>query len=60
MLLCRSMGPVSFGGEFTEREIAAKILNMKLNETLHLGLQRNFASNFYIANKEIDKNMTNC
>ena len=51
MVLCRSMRPVSFGGEFTERQIAAKILNIKLNERLHLGLQGNFPSNFDITNK---------
>ena len=51
MVLCRSMGPVSFEDEFTGRSIAPKILNLKLNETLHLALQGNFASNFYTTNK---------
>ena len=60
MVLCRSMGLVSFEDEFTGRSIAAKILNLKLNETLHLALQVNFASNSYTTDKQIDKNMRNC
>ena len=60
MVLCRSMGLVSFEDEFTGRSIAAKILNLKLNETLHLALQGNFASNFYTSNKQIHKNIRNC
>ena len=60
MLLWRSMGPVFFEDEFTGRSIAAKILNLKLNETLHLALQGNFPSNFYTSNKQIYKNMRNC
>ena len=60
MVLCRSMGLVSFEDEFTGRSIAAKILNLKLNETLHLALQGNFPSNCYTSNKQIYKNMRNC
>ena len=46
MVLCRSMGLVSFEDEFTGRSIAAKILNLKLNETLHLALEGNFFFQF--------------
>ena len=53
MVLCRSMGLVSFEDEFTGRSIAAKILNLKVNETLHLALQGDFASNSYTTNKQI-------
>ena len=60
MVLCRSMGLVSFEDEFTGRSIAAKILNLKLNETLHLALQGNFASNFYTSDKQRHKNIRNC
>ena len=60
MVLCRSMGLVSFEDEFTGRSVAAKILHLKLNETLHLALQVNFASNSYTTDKQIDKNMRNC
>ena len=60
MVLCRSMALVSFEAEFTGRSIAAKILNLKLNETLHLALQGNFASNFYTSDKQIHKNIRNC
>ena len=59
MLLWRSMGLVFFEDEFTGRSIAAKILNLKLNETLHLALQGNFASNFYTTDKQIYKNIRN-
>ena len=51
MVLCRSMALVSFEAEFTGRSIAAKILNLKLNETLHLALQGDFASSSYTTNK---------
>ena len=60
MVLCRSMGLLSFEDEFTGRSIAPKILNLKLNETLHLALQGNFASNSSTTYKQIHKNMTNC
>ena len=60
MVICRSVGLVSFEDEFTGRSIAAKILNLKLNETLHLARQSNFASNFSTTNKQIHKNMRNC
>ena len=46
MVLCRSMGLVSFEDELIGRSIAGNILNLKLNETLHLARQSNFASNF--------------
>ena len=60
MVLCRSMGLVSFEYEMNERSIAGNILNLKLNETLHLARQSNFASNFYTTDKQIHKNMRNC
>ena len=59
MLLWRSMGLVFFEDEFTGRSIAAKILNLQLNETLHLALQGNFPSNFYTTDKQIYKNIRN-
>ena len=60
MVLCRSMGFVSFEDELIGRSIAGNILNLKLNETLHLARQSNFASNFYTTDKQIHKNMRNC
>ena len=60
MLLWRSMGPVFFEDEFTGRSIAAKILNLKLNETLHWAVRGNFACNSYTTDKQIYKNMRNC
>ena len=60
MVLCRSMGLISFEHEITGRSIASKILKLRLNETSHLALQGNFASNSYTTDKQIDKNMRNC
>ena len=60
MVICRSGGLVSFEDEFTGRSIAAKILNLKLNETLLLALEGNFFSNSYTTDKIIYKNMRNC
>ena len=60
MVLCRSMGLVSFEDELIGRSITGNILNLKLNETLHLARQSNFASNFYATDKQIHKNMRNC
>ena len=55
MLLCRSVGPISFEDVFTERSIAAKILNLKLNEILHLSPHGNLASYFTLATKKHTK-----
>ena len=43
MVLCRSMSPVFSEDEFTGRSVAANLFDLKLNETLHLALQSNFA-----------------
>ena len=48
MVLCRSMGPVFSEDEFTGRSVAANLFNLKLNETLHLALQSNFALHFTV------------
>ena len=61
MVLCRSMGPVSSGDEFTGRSVAASLFHLKLNETLHLALHSTFApyftlpTNKYIKVREILK-----
>ena len=49
MVLCRSMGPVSYGDEFTGRSVATNLFDLKLNETLHLALHSNFAVYFTVA-----------
>ena len=54
-LLCRSVGPISFEDVFTERSIAAKILNLKLNETLHLSPHSNLSSYFTLPTKKHTK-----
>ena len=48
MVLCRSMGPVSYGDEFTGRSVATNLFDLKLNETLHLALHSNFAVYFTV------------
>ena len=55
MVLCRSMGPVSSGDEFTGRSVAANLSNLKLNETLHLPLHSNFAPYFTLPNNKYIK-----
>ena len=60
MVLHRSIGLVSFEYELTRRSLAGKMLNLKLNETLHLALQGNFPSNFYTTGKQRHKNIRNC
>ena len=48
MVLCRSMSPLFSEDEFTGRSVAANLFDLKLNETLHLALQSNFALHFTV------------
>ena len=48
MVLCRSMSPVFSEDEFTGRSVAANLFDLKLNETLDLALQSNFALHFTV------------
>ena len=55
MIFCRSMVLVSFENEFTGRSIAAKILNLKRNETLQLVLYSNLGSNLHYQQRNVQK-----
>ena len=49
------MGPVSSEDQFPGRSIAAKIFNLKLNETLHLTLHSDLASYFTLPTNKYTK-----
>ena len=55
MVLCRSMGPVSSKDEFTRKSIAAKMFNLKPNETLQLVLYSNLGSNLHYQQRNVQK-----
>ena len=55
MVLCRSMGPVSSKDEFTRKSIAAKMFNLKPNETLQLVLYSNLGSNWHYQQRNVQK-----
>ena len=48
MVLRSSMGPVSYGDEFTGRSVPTNLFHLKLNEILHLALHSNFALYFTV------------
>ena len=49
------MGPISSEDQFPGRSIAAKIFNLKLNETLHLTLHSDLASYFTLPTNKYTK-----
>ena len=55
MVLCRSMGPVSSKDQFTRKSIAAKMFNLKPNETLQLVLYSNLGSNLHYQQRNVQK-----
>ena len=55
MVLCRSMGPVSSKDQFTRKSIAAKMFNLKPNETLQLVLYSNLGSNLHYQERNVQK-----